>query len=91
MKRSAIESSVAPTLTDLWDDPEVQRKLPSADDLEDEISHATLRPKVPNYQDFSAAIYKNVNRALRGSLTPKKALTLANLQMDQALAASPSR
>jgi multiple sugar transport system substrate-binding protein len=86
MKRDATESFIAPALRDLWDDPEVKRRLPSHAALKREIFQATLRPLVPNYEAVSRAIYTNVNRALRGTIEPRVALGLANDQMDEALA-----
>jgi multiple sugar transport system substrate-binding protein len=89
VKRNAITFFLAPALREVWEDPDVRRTLPSYAALKDEIFNATLRPRVPNYQAVSSAIYKNVNRALRGELTPERALALANAQMNQALKGAP--
>ncbi len=84
VKRDAIEFSLAPALVGLWDDPEVQRALPVFDDLKRAIFTARSRPVTPNYEAISAAIYKNVNRALRG-VPPEEALEAAQDEMQQAL------
>jgi multiple sugar transport system substrate-binding protein len=91
LKRDALKFFLAPTLSELWDDPEVQRALPSYRGLREEVFHAQLRPVVANYEDVSRAIYSNVNRALRGAAEPEDALKLANSQMNEALKAPPSR
>jgi multiple sugar transport system substrate-binding protein len=89
VKRNAIRFFLAPALRDVWEDTVVQNTLPSYRALKDEIFDATLRPRVANYQAVSSAIYRNVNRALRGDVTPEDALALANAEMNQALKTSP--
>ncbi len=74
-----------PAVVALWEDREVQRALPAFAKLRDAIRTAKPRPIVPNYQAVSQAISTNVNRALRGALSPEQALRLANDQMQQAL------
>jgi multiple sugar transport system substrate-binding protein len=90
MKRDAVRFLLPPTLTELWQDGDVQRALPSYRGLMDEIFHATLRPVTANYREVSSAIYTNVHRALRGDAEPDDALALANSQMNEALDAVPT-
>jgi multiple sugar transport system substrate-binding protein len=85
VKQNAIDQSLMPALVALWQDREVQRALPAFAKLRDAIETARPRPVVPNYQAVSQAISTNVNRALRGDLSPAQALTLANDEMQQAL------
>jgi multiple sugar transport system substrate-binding protein len=85
IKQDATDFSLAPALADLWDDPQVQKALPAYGDLRSAIFDATTRPVTPNYPDVSAAISKNVNRALRGSLDPQTALATANDEIQEAL------
>jgi ABC-type glycerol-3-phosphate transport system substrate-binding protein len=85
VKQDATDFSLAPALVDLWKDPEVLKALPASADLKSAIFNAKVRPVTPNYADVSAAISKNVNRALRRSLDPQTALTTANDEMQQAL------
>jgi multiple sugar transport system substrate-binding protein len=86
IKQDATDFSLAPPLVDLWKDPEVQKALPAYADLRSAIFNAKSRPVTPNYSEVSAAISKNVNRALRGSLDPQTALATANDEIQQALA-----
>jgi multiple sugar transport system substrate-binding protein len=89
IKRDATDFSLAPALSDLWDDPQVQQALPASGDLRTAIFGARTRPVTPNYQAVSEAIYKNVNRALSGALRndplPADALDTANYEMQKAL------
>ena len=85
IKQDATEFSLAPALRDLWRDRQVQRALPASNDLRSAIFDAKARPVTPNYAEVSAAISKNVNRALRGSLDPQTALTTANDEIQEAL------
>jgi multiple sugar transport system substrate-binding protein len=85
IKQDATEFSLAPSLLDLWEDPEVERALPAFDVLKSAIFTARSRPVTPEYQAISAAISKNVYRALRGSLDPETALATADDEMQQVL------
>ena len=70
----------------VYDDPAVQKALPFADQLKQAIAQAKSRPVSPVYTQISAAIYKNVNEALSGKVTPEEALKTGQTQMEQALA-----
>jgi multiple sugar transport system substrate-binding protein len=85
VRQNAIDQSLMPALVALWQDRKVQRALPAFARLRDAIETAKPRPVVPNYQAVSQAISTNVNRALRGDLSPEAALALANDEMQQAL------
>jgi multiple sugar transport system substrate-binding protein len=85
IKRDATEFSLAPTIIDLWDDPDVQAELPAFEDLRDAVFNARSRPVTPNYEAVSAAISENVNRALRDQIPPDEALEAAHADMQQAL------
>ncbi len=81
-----LEASQSPTLTAVYDDPEVAKKYAFAKQLRDAISQAKSRPVSPVYPQVSQAIYKNVNAALSGKVTPEQALKTAQSEMDKALA-----
>jgi len=85
MKQDATEFALAPALTALYADREVQAALPAFADLKAALDSAQVRPVTPNYQAVSDAISTNVNRALQGSLDPREALATANDAMQQAL------
>ena len=81
----ASEFSLPPAIASVYDDAEVKKALPFAAELKQAISQAKSRPVSPVYPQISAAIYKNVNEALAGSVTPEEALKTAQTQMEQAL------
>ena len=64
--------------------PEGSTRSPT--ELREAISQAKSRPVSPVYPQVSQAIYKNVNAALSGKVTPEKALETAQSEMDKALA-----
>ena len=77
--------SLAPVLTAAYDDPAVQKKYDFATDLRDAVSQANSRPVSPVYPQVSQAIYKNVNEALAGRVSPEDALKTAQSEMQAAL------
>jgi multiple sugar transport system substrate-binding protein len=81
-----LEASQSPTLKAVYDDPEVTKKYEFAATLRDAISQANSRPVSPVYPQVSQAIYKNVNAALSGKVSPEEALKTAQSEMDKALA-----
>jgi multiple sugar transport system substrate-binding protein len=85
-KVSAIKHSRTPPLTALFDDPAVRKAIPFADDLRAAIENGAVRPRTPVYPLVSAAIFKNVNEALSGNISPEDALKNADEQINKALA-----
>jgi len=85
-KTYAAKYSIAPVLNATYDDPEVQKALPFAEELRQAVTQAKTRPVSPVYPQISQAIYKNVNQALAGQTSPEDALAAADDQINQALA-----
>jgi multiple sugar transport system substrate-binding protein len=81
----ASEFSLPPAIAAAYDDPAVKKALPFAAELKQAISQAKPRPVSPVYPQISAAIYKNVNEALSGAVSPEEALKKGQTQMEQAL------
>ena len=77
--------SQAAVVSDVYDDPQVQKKYPFATQLRDAVSQAKSRPVSPVYPQISQAIYENVSEALKGAVTPKEALAAAQAEIDEAL------
>ena len=86
IKRDAAEYSLAPTLVETYDDPDVKKALPFLAELKQAVEQAGSRPVTPVYNAVSQAIYKNVNAALAGQAEPQAALETASEEIDQALA-----
>ncbi len=84
--RDAAKYSLSPTLQAVYDSPEVQKAMPFADELKQAIAQAGSRPVSPVYTQISQAIYKNVNEALSGKVTPEEALKTGQSEMEKALA-----
>ena len=84
--RDAAKFAVAVAQESAYDDPKVQKALPFAAELKQAIEQAGSRPVSPVYTQISQAIYKNVNEALSGAVTPEEALKTGQTEMEQALA-----
>ena len=63
----------------------MQKAQPFSDELKTGVEQAKTRPVSPVYSQVSAAIYKNVNKALSGNVSPEEALKQAQTDMDRAL------
>jgi multiple sugar transport system substrate-binding protein len=77
--------SLAPTIAAAYDDPGVQKEFDFAAELKESVAQARSRPVSPVYPQVSQAIYKNVNEALAGRVSPEEALQNAQTEMQQAL------
>jgi multiple sugar transport system substrate-binding protein len=84
-KAQMLTASQSSTLKATYDDPDIQKKYAFATQLRDAISQANARPVSPVYPQISQAIYKNVNEALAGRVSPEEALKNAKTQMQAAL------
>jgi len=80
-----VKFSDASPLKAVYDDPAVQKAQPFSDELKTAIEQAKTRPVSPVYSQVSAAIYKNVNKALSGNVAPEEALKKAQSDMEKAL------
>src|SRR5688500_14656593 len=60
------KASLPPVLTETYDDPEVQKAAPFADDLRTAVEQGEPRPVSPVYTQISEAIYTNVHEVLSG-------------------------
>jgi multiple sugar transport system substrate-binding protein len=84
--QDASKYSLAPVLNSTYDDPAVKKALPFSDELKQAVAQAKSRPVTPVYPQVSQAIYKNVNQALSGQMSPQDALKKADTEINQALA-----
>ena len=80
-----VKFSDASPLKAVYDDPAVQKAQPFSDELKSAVEQAKTRPVSPVYSQVSAAIYKNVNKALSGNVAPEEALKKAQSDMEKAL------
>src|SRR5215212_2319700 len=84
-KVMATEASLPPTVTDVYDDPEVKKAMPFAAQLRDAIDQAQPRPVSPVYPQISEAIFNNVYAALQGKMSPDEASSKMNEEIQKAL------
>ena len=82
----ASKFSLAPTTNAAYDDPAVKKALPFSAQLKQAVEQARARPVSPVYPQISQAIYKNVNAALAGQMSPEDAMKQANSDIEKALA-----
>jgi multiple sugar transport system substrate-binding protein len=84
-KIMATEASLPPTVTEVYDDPEVKKTMPFAAELRDAIDQAQPRPVSPVYPQISEAIFNNVYEALQGKMSPDEASSKMNEEIQKAL------
>jgi multiple sugar transport system substrate-binding protein len=84
-KIQLLKYSGASVVPDVYSDPDVKKAIPYASELLQALSQAKARPVSPVYPQISQAIYKNVNDALAGRVSPKDALAKADKQITSAL------
>ena len=72
-KLRAVEGSYLPTLISLYDDAEVQEKVPVVALAKDALKNTRPRPVSPYYSDMSLVMAKQFNAALTGDATPQEA------------------
>ena len=84
-KQGLIKYSLPSVLTATYDDPDVKKAIPFAEELRQAISQAKARPVSPVYPQISQAIYKNVNEALAGRMSPEDAMKQAQSDIEKAL------
>jgi multiple sugar transport system substrate-binding protein len=72
-KFRAVEGSFLPTLTDLYDDPEIQESVPVVALAKEALQHTRPRPVSPYYSDMSLEMAEQFNASLNGEVTPEQA------------------
>jgi multiple sugar transport system substrate-binding protein len=86
MKHNAVKYSKSPVLNATYDDAAVKKAIPFAAQLKQAVAQGQSRPVSPVYSLISEAIYKNVNSALSGNISPEAALKKADSQINKAVA-----
>ncbi|PWI57428.1 ABC transporter substrate-binding protein [Sulfoacidibacillus thermotolerans] len=80
----AVQFTELPTNAAVASSPEVQNVSPVFK-LVNKMHFISRPDQTPNYPQISQALYTNVNAALSGTISPKKALKNAQQQMQQAV------
>jgi multiple sugar transport system substrate-binding protein len=73
-KQYALKKGELPTLTSLYDDPDLQKKFPFLQQSLKALGAGTNRPISPYYNDITLVIYKAYNDVLGGRITPEAAV-----------------
>src|SRR5215207_1782865 len=69
----AVEGSYLPTISDLYDDPEIQNSVPVVALAKQALQHTRPRPVSPYYSDMSLEMQEQFNASLKGDTTPGEA------------------
>ena len=85
-KKGLVKYSLPSVLKATYDDPDVKEAIPFAAELLQAISQSRARTVSPVYPQISQAIYKNVNEALAGRMSPEDAMKQAQSDIEKALA-----
>jgi multiple sugar transport system substrate-binding protein len=72
-KFRALEGSYLPTISDLYNDPEIQDSVPVVALAKEALQHTLPRPVTPYYSDMSLEMAEQFNASLTGDLTPEEA------------------
>jgi multiple sugar transport system substrate-binding protein len=78
----AAEGSYLPTLTNLYNDPEVQKNVPIVPLAEEALQHTKPRPVSPYYSDMSLEMAEQFNAALKGEVSPEEAAQTLQKQLE---------
>lgn len=84
-KIQVTEASLPAVVSSVYDDPEVKKAMPFADQLRTAIEQAQPRPVSPVYPQISEAVYNNVYDALQGKASPDEAASKMNDEIQKAL------
>jgi multiple sugar transport system substrate-binding protein len=85
-KKLLLTFSQAAVIPGTYSEADVKKAIPYAPELLQALSQAKARPVSAVYPQISQAIYKNVNDALAGRVSPADALKKADSQINSALA-----
>jgi multiple sugar transport system substrate-binding protein len=84
-KIALLKYSQAAVIPSVYSEADVKKAVPYAAELLQALSQAKARPVSAVYPQISQAIYKNVNDALAGRVSPQDALKKADSQINSAL------
>jgi multiple sugar transport system substrate-binding protein len=79
------EGSTPPATTAAYEEPSVRKAIGLPDEIQRAVTDAKPRPVSPVYPQISQAIYKNVNAALAGQISPDEAVANMDAHIQDAL------
>jgi multiple sugar transport system substrate-binding protein len=69
----ALEGAYLPTISELYDDPEIRDSVPVVALAKEALQHTRPRPVSPYYSDMSLEMQDQFNASLKGDTTPEEA------------------
>jgi multiple sugar transport system substrate-binding protein len=81
-KLRAVEGAYLPTRTALYDDPEIQEKVPVVPLAKEALQHTRPRPVSPYYSDMSLEMQEQFNASLAGDISPEEAARTLKEQLE---------
>jgi multiple sugar transport system substrate-binding protein len=72
-KFRALEGAYLPTISELYDDPEIRDNVPVVALAKEALQHTRPRPVSPYYSDMSLEMQDQFNASLKGDTTPEEA------------------
>ena len=82
-KFRAVEGSFLPTLTELYDDQEIQENVPVVALAKEALQHTRPRPVSPYYSDMSLEMAEQFNASLKGEVTPEQAAQTLQSELER--------
>jgi len=81
-KFRALEGSYLPTISDLYDDPEIRDTVPVVALAKEALQHTRPRPVLPYYSDMSLEMQDQFHASLRGDTTPEEAARMLKSELE---------
>jgi len=81
-KFRALEGSYLPTISDLYDDPEIRDTVPVVALAKEALQHTLPRPVSPYYSDMSLEMQDQFHASLRGDTTPEEAASTLKSELE---------
>jgi multiple sugar transport system substrate-binding protein len=78
----ALEGAYLPTISDLYDDPEIQDTVPVVALAKEALQHTRPRPVSPYYSDMSLEMQEQFNASLKGDTTPEEAASTLKSELE---------
>jgi trehalose/maltose transport system substrate-binding protein len=86
----SLGGSYLPTLTALYDDPEIKEKLPAVRLAREALKNTVARPVSPVYSDMSLKMSEEFNAALGGDTSPQQAISTLQKELQSIADQAPS-
>ena len=86
-KWRAVQASLLPTRTALYDDQEIMQKIPVIRLGQEALKNSRPRPVSPYYSDMSLKMAEQFNRALKGDVSPEQAVKTLQQELESIIEA----